>query len=490
MKKVMLLVSLLLVMGAVNAEGDFVNGAQVWAEVCGGCHAPRNPAGMNDNQWVTSISHMRVRSGITGQEVKDVVAFLQAANGEEPVSNATTPNGNAIVNLTGYGSLDYSQPEGKAGEFSAIIAPILQLQIGDKWFFDAEVELSATQSGETEGMLEYATANYFLNDYMTIVAGQFMSPIGQFKQNLHPTWINRLPTMPMGFMYGGAAPSGDFGLQLRGALPIGKLRSSYALFVSTGPELVGSYDDEHGEFTLKAIDASANYTDVDRPVYGGRWVMNPARGFEFGFSFASGVATVTAIEGWTAVADVHDEEEEEGEHHGDEEEDGHGDEPVDDHDDEEEDGHGDEEEGDHGDEEEAGHGDEEEEAAGGHHGGASNATMISGEAARSYRVIGADVSLTWRNLNIRGEYARSTVGAADMGISASEGREWTVWYTQAVYNIPSTKLQAVARYTKFDDKVRKTFGLNYLVSDTVTVKAALEVNANDQRVIVQLAFGF
>ncbi len=475
--KWLMLVLLPLATSSVLAEGDFIQGAKVWAEVCGGCHTFRSQTDFNDNQWVTTMSHMRVRAGLTGQEMRDVVAFLQTANGPAakatipdakatppkenatpPKENATTPTGNAILNLTGYGGVDYTQTDDRDGEFFALIAPILHLQYGDKWFFDAEVELSLSQDGETDAMLEYATANYFLNDYMTIVGGQFLSPIGTFKQNLHPTWINRLPTMPIGFGHAGAAPTSDFGLQLRGALPLGEVRSSYALYVTTGPELISEYEDE--EFKLESIVAEATTEDVDKPVFGGRYTIRPFRSLEFGFSYASGVATVTGVEGWSG--EVHDEEDE-GDH-GDELVDDHGDEPVDDH------------------------GDEEEE--GGHHGGASNATPIFGESARSYRVAGADISWTWDSLNLRGEYVVSTVGATDHGVTASDGREWTAWYGQATWNIPKTRFQAVTRYAEFDLKSRWTYGLNYLLSDKMLVKAAYESDPDDNQVLVQLAFGF
>jgi len=463
--KWLILVLLPLVTSSVLAEGDFIQGARVWGEVCSGCHTYRDQTDFNDNQWVTTMSHMRIRAGLTGQEMRDVVAFLQVANGpttnaNPPTENATTPTGNAIVNLTGYGGVDYTQMDDRDGEYAALIAPILHLQYGDKWFFDTEVEFSLSQDGETDAMVEYATANYFLNDYMTIVAGQFMSPIGTFKQNLHPTWINRLPTMPIGFGHAGAAPTSDFGLQLRGALPLGKVRSSYALYVSTGPELIAEYEDE--EFKLEGIVAEATFEDVDKPVFGGRYTITPFRGLEFGFSYASGVATVTGVEGWSG--EVHDEEDE-------------GD-------------HGDEPEGDHGDEPEGDHGDEDEEEEGGHHGGASTATPIFGESARSYRVAGADISWTWNSLNLRGEYAVSTVGATDHGVTASDGREWTAWYGQATWNIPKTRFQAVTRYAEFDLKSRWTYGLNYLLSDKLIAKAAYEHNPGDDRVLVQLAFGF
>lgn len=61
-------------------HGDFVRGSKVWAETCSRCHNMRNAAELRDDQWVTSVFHMRVRAGLTGQETRDVLTYLQASN--------------------------------------------------------------------------------------------------------------------------------------------------------------------------------------------------------------------------------------------------------------------------------------------------------------------------------------------------------------------------------------------------------------------------
>ena len=50
---------------------------------------------------------------------------------------------------------------------------------------EAHVEV-ANYGNETETSLEYAQLDLFLNDYMTLVAGKILSPIGQFQQAIHP----------------------------------------------------------------------------------------------------------------------------------------------------------------------------------------------------------------------------------------------------------------------------------------------------------------
>ena len=60
--------------------GDASNGSKLWAENCARCHNMRSPDDLTDEQWITSTFHMRVRAGLTGQETRDILTFLQGAN--------------------------------------------------------------------------------------------------------------------------------------------------------------------------------------------------------------------------------------------------------------------------------------------------------------------------------------------------------------------------------------------------------------------------
>ncbi len=60
--------------------GQFARGAQTWADNCARCHNMRDPKELRDDQWRTVVSHMRVRAGLTGQEARDILAFLQGSN--------------------------------------------------------------------------------------------------------------------------------------------------------------------------------------------------------------------------------------------------------------------------------------------------------------------------------------------------------------------------------------------------------------------------
>ncbi len=66
--------------GHFPETGDAVAGAKVWAQNCSRCHNARDPADLRDDQWISTAFHMRVRAGLTGQQTRDVLTFMQDSN--------------------------------------------------------------------------------------------------------------------------------------------------------------------------------------------------------------------------------------------------------------------------------------------------------------------------------------------------------------------------------------------------------------------------
>lgn len=202
----------------------------------------------------------------------------------------------SVVHLSGFADVNFVDTDGGDGEFTVgNFAPIFHYRYQDKLMLEGELEIEVNEEGETEVAMEYLTVDAFLNDYVALVAGKFLSPIGQFRQNLHPSWINKLASAPPGFGHDGAAPVSDVGVQLRGGFPLGGNRTNYALFVSNGPIIKAEFED--GEFELDGVEAEGTSSDTDgEKVYGGRFGILPARHLEIGFSLATGKATVGDIE--------------------------------------------------------------------------------------------------------------------------------------------------------------------------------------------------
>ena len=77
---VFLAITLLQPVHADESVADVTAGAKAWAGNCSRCHNMRGPQEFQDQYWRVIVSHMRVRAGLTGQEARDILAFLQASN--------------------------------------------------------------------------------------------------------------------------------------------------------------------------------------------------------------------------------------------------------------------------------------------------------------------------------------------------------------------------------------------------------------------------
>ncbi len=93
--------------------GDISRGAKLWSDVCGHCHNIRGANELRDDQWVTTIFHMRIRAGLTGQETRDVLAFLTASNN----SSSST-----VIQSKNISNSNISKVSGKAVYFNTCAA--------------------------------------------------------------------------------------------------------------------------------------------------------------------------------------------------------------------------------------------------------------------------------------------------------------------------------------------------------------------------------
>ncbi|PKM09370.1 MAG: porin [Gammaproteobacteria bacterium HGW-Gammaproteobacteria-4] len=202
-----------------------------------------------------------------------------------------------VSHLGGYGFANFVAPQNGNSVFSQVgFNPIFHYSYDDKVFFEGELELEAEEDGSTSTALEFANINWLFSDNAMLVAGKFLSPLGNFRQNLHPAWINRFATMPLGFMDGGAAPIADVGLQLRGSFVMGAAgQLNYSGFVTNGPTLEADGDE------LEAIATEGGTGNADGNfTVGGRVGWLPVPTLEIAGSYARGRVSVTSIDGLEA----------------------------------------------------------------------------------------------------------------------------------------------------------------------------------------------
>lgn len=63
-----------------SKKGNFARGAKLWSRTCANCHNMREPKDLNDRGWEMVVMHMRIRAGLTGQDTRDILAFLKRTN--------------------------------------------------------------------------------------------------------------------------------------------------------------------------------------------------------------------------------------------------------------------------------------------------------------------------------------------------------------------------------------------------------------------------
>lgn len=357
-------------------------------------------------------------------------------------------NPNTLVHMAGYADVGFSKTDasGDDGSFNVgSFSPILHYQYRDLVMLESELEIEIGDDGETATRLEYLTIDWFINDNLVLVAGKFLSPIGQFRQNLHPSWINKLPSAAPGFGHDGAAPVSDLGIQLRGGFHIGGMKANYAAYMGNGPEVKAEIELDPADLTNNTIEAiefdgvAAEAFGADRDgekVVGGRFALLPIPTLEIGISFLRGKATVTEYEGGDPTAD-------------------------------------------------------------------GIAPLLNGISSSDYDVFGADVAWQAKNLDVRYEFVSTEMGETNIGGFDLAVAEWQTWYAQIAYKLLPSKYEVVARYTDFDsphasaDQQQIALGINYLFTSNFIGKIAFESNDNpntglevDDRWLVQLAYGF
>ncbi len=183
--------------------------------------------------------------------------------------------------LAGFGTANYTatNASGENNSFgSGNFNPIFLLGYKDLLLWESELEFSTTTDGDTKTELEFSNANLMATDWLTLTVGKFLSPIGDFQQHLHPTWINKLPDRPAGFVEdGGNEPLSEVGVMARGAFPVGSMTLDYAVFAGNGPRLADTAD---GGVRMEGFGGDDN----GNKAFGGRIGLRPLPYLSIGVS--------------------------------------------------------------------------------------------------------------------------------------------------------------------------------------------------------------
>lgn len=148
--------------------------------------------------------------------------------------------------IRGYGHTGFTSTETNGESESTFdggtFAPIFLFNHNDRLMFETELEFTLSH-GDLDVGFEYADIMYVVNDYMTVRAGKFLLPFGTFMERLHPSWINRFTSKPLGFGHDGIAPSSGVGVELRGAFYLGNTKWNYSTYLTNGPTINDGSDE-------------------------------------------------------------------------------------------------------------------------------------------------------------------------------------------------------------------------------------------------------
>jgi hypothetical protein len=163
----------------------------------------------------------------------------------------------------------------------ADFAPIFLFRASDDVLFEAGFDIMLNNNTDglgnrapgssTSVSLSFAQLDYLLNDYVTLVTGDMLLPLGTYSER-GAGWLNKIPGDPL---VRDVLPGSGVGVQLRGAVPVGDSGGmvTYAAYVVNGP----SSGATNSIASASALDLSGNVGDSPN------WHSNPGGGGRLGW---------------------------------------------------------------------------------------------------------------------------------------------------------------------------------------------------------------
>lgn len=219
--------------------------------------------------------------------------FLPSGNSETTLSifgalavGYSSFHGNAVTAANGAG-----RPSIPGGFYFGEFTPDFLIKLNDWILLEAEIGIGADGSVASGS---FAQADFFINDWLTIIGGRFVAPIGWHNERLNNPWINKLPADAPGsgplLWQQVLPPMAMMGVQAAGAFYLGNspFKMEYNVYVSNGLNLAP------GTAGAPTIDELANLENMTNTfnisqngkAFGGRLgLWWPEKGLAGGVSF-------------------------------------------------------------------------------------------------------------------------------------------------------------------------------------------------------------
>jgi len=221
------------------------------------------------------------RAAVTNVDQKaDEVAKVQSAY---PIAN-TGALARHNFTMVGDAEVQFGKAAGQHSAFVlADFAPIFLFRANDNILFEAGFDIMLQNNTDGNGNraagsstaidLSFAQMDYLFNDYVTVVAGDMVLPLGTYSERA-AGWLNKIPDDPM---VRSVLPGSGVGVQLRGAVPVGQSGPmvTYSVYAVNGP----SSSSTNGTANASDLDLGGNVGDTPN------WHANPSVGGRIGFFY-------------------------------------------------------------------------------------------------------------------------------------------------------------------------------------------------------------
>jgi hypothetical protein len=271
------------------------------------------PTGAAVEQLQTQVTTLEARSKQTAQRdlelsqaVDNIVEHQDAVERRTwlpaPLQELFLPSGNNETPLSIYGALAFGysriignsttaangagRPSTPGGFYFGEFTPDFFLKVNDWIFLEAEISVGPTG---TVSAGAFAQADFFVNDWLTIIAGRFVAPIGWFNERLNNPWVNKLPADAPGsgpLLWQQVLPAMSLlGVEAQGSFYLGcsPLKFEYAAFVSNGLNLPAA-PNINQLANLENMENTFNVITNDKAIGGRVGLWWPEKGLEAGLS--------------------------------------------------------------------------------------------------------------------------------------------------------------------------------------------------------------
>jgi hypothetical protein len=218
--------------------------------------------------------------------------FLPSGNNETPLSiyGALAFGYSKIIGDSTTAANGAGRPSTPGGFYFGEFTPDFLLKLNDWIFLEAEIGITGDGSVSAGS---FAQADFFVNDWLTIIAGRFVAPIGWFNERLNNPWVNKLPADAPGsgpLLWEQVLPAMSLlGVQAQGSFYIGcsPLKFEYAAYISNGlnltPATAGS-PNINELANLENMENTFTFVTNDKAIGGRIGLWWPEQGLEAGLS--------------------------------------------------------------------------------------------------------------------------------------------------------------------------------------------------------------